>query len=102
MIDAVIRNQQTMMLISKMLIQLISSGLVAVDTGDTHDDDIFYTTFDMLAVILWNCLGGDAPEVYQSYLSKSLKDYQNLMKFMKKELNDRTSNSISLLKMLAP
>ena len=77
MIDAVIRNQQTMTLISKMLIQLISSGLVAVDTGDTHDDDLFYTTFDMLAVILWNCLGGDAPELYTSFIRT--KDFQSLM-----------------------
>lgn len=100
MIDAVIRNQQTMTLISKMLIQLIASGLVAVDTGDTHDDDLFYTTFDMLAVILWNCLGGDAPELYTSFIKQ--KDYQSLMKYMKKEVQERNSNSIASLKMLAP
>ena len=48
--------------ITKLLVKLIANGLVN-SNENSKDDDLFYTTFDMLAVILWSYKGGDFPDL---------------------------------------
>ena len=100
LLDSIIKNQPLFNTVSKLLISLISTGLVSCDSYDVSDDDLFYTCFDILAVLLWNCLGGDAAELYQSQIRT--KDYNSLMRSMRKEIGDRITSSLELFRSLGP
>lgn len=72
--------------ITEILIKLIARGLVNHSESSSHD--LFYTTYDMLAVILWNYLGGDHVDQLPVEMIKS-KEFAYFSKVVLKETDGK-------------
>ena len=108
LLDAVFSKPEMATEITKLLVTLIANGLVSqnsnsqrldgmtdqsqtLESNTTTSNDLFYTTYDMLAVILWNYLGGDCPELLPDDFIKNLKKFYQVSK--KAIINETKSKS---------
>uniref|UniRef100_H2YRP6 Mediator complex subunit Med12 domain-containing protein n=1 Tax=Ciona savignyi TaxID=51511 RepID=H2YRP6_CIOSA len=94
MFDTVMSNSQWTSDVVIMLMTLILSGMVDVQTNI----ELFDVVYDMIAVLLHHTLGGDAINRGEG----SKREYINIVKKMKKEIADRQSESIRRLRQLLP
>ncbi|XP_078488259.1 mediator of RNA polymerase II transcription subunit 12-like protein isoform X1 [Ciona intestinalis] len=94
MFDTVMSNSQWTSDVVVLLMQLIISGMVDVQTNS----ELFDVVYDMIAVLLHHTLGGDCANKGEG----SKREYINIVKKMKKEMGDKQTESIRRLRQLLP
>lgn len=95
MFDMIQKSNQTLTEWSLCLLALISTGVV----DPQLNYELFTTVLDMLCVLIHSTLASDSGEARED----AKKYYQNLMKKLRKEINNEKCNfSINCLKQLVP
>ncbi|NXI37635.1 MD12L protein, partial [Galbula dea] len=98
MFDTVQRSSQWTMDWALLLLQIITSGTVDIQTNN----ELFTTVLDMLGVLINGTLASDLSNASQGGLEENKRAYMNLVKKLKKELGDKRSDSIDKVRQLLP
>ncbi|KAM5165397.1 mediator of RNA polymerase II transcription subunit 12-like protein [Mantella aurantiaca] len=98
MFDTVQRNTQWTSDWAVLLLQIITSGTVDMQTNN----ELFTTVLDMLGVLINGTLASDLSNVSQGSSEENKRAYMNLVKKLKKELGDKRSESIDKVRQLLP
>ncbi|XP_078266596.1 mediator of RNA polymerase II transcription subunit 12-like protein isoform X3 [Rhinoraja longicauda] len=98
MFDTVQRSTQWTTDWALLLLQIITSGTVDVQTNV----ELFTTVLDMLGVLINGTLASDLSSASQGGSEENKRAYMNLVKKLKKELGDKHSESIDKVRQLLP
>ncbi|KAM4772759.1 mediator of RNA polymerase II transcription subunit 12-like protein [Rhinophrynus dorsalis] len=98
MFDTVQRSTQWTADWAVLLLQIITSGTVDMQTNN----ELFTTVLDMLGVLINGTLVSDLSSVSQGGSEENKRAYMNLVKKLKKELGDKRSESIDKVRQLLP
>ncbi|NXB33034.1 MD12L protein, partial [Eulacestoma nigropectus] len=98
MFDTVQRSTQWTTDWALLLLQIITSGTVDLQTND----ELFTTVLDMLGVLINGTLASDLSNASQGGPEENKRAYMNLVKKLKKELGDKRSESIDKVRQLLP
>ncbi|XP_077146875.1 mediator of RNA polymerase II transcription subunit 12-like protein [Ranitomeya variabilis] len=98
MFDTVQRSTQWTADWAVLLLQIITSGSVDIQTNN----ELFTTVLDMLGVLINGTLASDLSSVCQGSSEENKRAYMNLVKKLKKELGDKCSESIDKVRQLLP
>ncbi|XP_059587021.1 mediator of RNA polymerase II transcription subunit 12-like protein isoform X5 [Alligator mississippiensis] len=98
MFDTVQRNTQWTTDWALLLLQIITSGTVDMQTNN----ELFTTVLDMLGVLINGTLASDLSNASQGGSEENKRAYMNLVKKLKKELGDKHSESIDKVRQLLP
>ncbi|XP_077344283.1 mediator of RNA polymerase II transcription subunit 12-like protein isoform X3 [Lithobates pipiens] len=98
MFDTVQRSTQWTADWAVLLLQIITSGTVDLQTNN----ELFTTVLDMLGVLINGTLASDLSNVSQGSSEENKRAYMNLVKKLKKELGDKRSESIDKVRQLLP
>nr|DBA26085.1 TPA: hypothetical protein GDO54_010385 [Pyxicephalus adspersus] len=98
MFDTVQRSTQWTADWAVLLLQIITSGTVEMQTNN----ELFTTVLDMLGVLINGTLASDLSNVSQGSSEENKRAYMNLVKKLKKELGDKHSESIDKVRQLLP
>uniref|UniRef100_A0A4W3IUW1 Mediator complex subunit 12L n=1 Tax=Callorhinchus milii TaxID=7868 RepID=A0A4W3IUW1_CALMI len=98
MFDTVQRSTQWTTDWALLLLQIITSGTVDVQTNN----ELFTTVLDMLGVLINGTLASDMSSASQGGSEENKRAYMNLVKKLKKELGDKHSESINKVRQLLP
>ncbi|XP_072329937.1 mediator of RNA polymerase II transcription subunit 12-like protein isoform X1 [Scyliorhinus torazame] len=98
MFDTVQRSTQWTTDWAVLLLQIITSGTVDVQTNN----ELFTTVLDMLGVLINGTLASDLSSASQGGSEENKRAYMNLVKKLKKELGDKHSESIDKVRQLLP
>ncbi|GCC30344.1 hypothetical protein chiPu_0008794 [Chiloscyllium punctatum] len=98
MFDTVQRSTQWTTDWALLLLQIITSGTVDVQTNN----ELFTTVLDMLGVLINGSLASDLSSTSQGGSEENKRAYMNLVKKLKKELGDKHSESIDKVRQLLP
>nr|XP_033813858.1 mediator of RNA polymerase II transcription subunit 12-like protein isoform X2 [Geotrypetes seraphini] len=98
MFDTVQRSTQWTTDWALLLLQIITSGTVDMQTND----ELFTTVLDMLGVLINGTLASDLSNGSQGNSEENKRAYMNLVKKLKKELGDKRSESIDKVRQLLP
>ncbi|KAM4040633.1 mediator of RNA polymerase II transcription subunit 12-like protein isoform 3-T5 [Anomaloglossus baeobatrachus] len=98
MFDTVQRSTQWTTDWAVLLLQIITSGTVDIQTNN----ELFTTVLDMLGVLINGTLASDLSSVCQGSSEENKRAYMNLVKKLKKELGDKHSESIDKVRQLLP
>uniref|UniRef100_A0A7M4EH02 Mediator complex subunit 12L n=1 Tax=Crocodylus porosus TaxID=8502 RepID=A0A7M4EH02_CROPO len=98
MFDTVQRNTQWTTDWALLLLQIITSGTVDMQTNN----ELFTTVLDMLGVLINGTLASDLSTASQGGSEENKRAYMNLVKKLKKELGDKHSESIDKVRQLLP
>ncbi|XP_042676478.1 mediator of RNA polymerase II transcription subunit 12-like protein isoform X8 [Centrocercus urophasianus] len=98
MFDTVQRSTQWTTDWALLLLQIITSGTVDMQTNN----DLFTTVLDMLGVLINGTLASDLSNASQGGPEENKRAYMNLVKKLKKELGDKRSDSIDKVRQLLP
>ncbi|KAM3930465.1 mediator of RNA polymerase II transcription subunit 12-like protein [Leptodactylus fuscus] len=98
MFDTVQRSTQWTADWAVLLLQIITSGTVDIQTNN----ELFTTVLDMLGVLINGTLASDLSSVCQGSSEENKRAYMNLVKKLKKELGDKRSESIDKVRQLLP
>ncbi|XP_075058072.1 mediator of RNA polymerase II transcription subunit 12-like protein isoform X3 [Mixophyes fleayi] len=96
MFDTVQRSTQRTADWAILLLQIITSGTVDMQTNN----ELFTTVLDMLSVLINKTLASDLSSVPQGSSEENKRAYMNLVKKLKKELGDKQSESIDKVRQL--
>ncbi|XP_063772126.1 mediator of RNA polymerase II transcription subunit 12-like protein isoform X2 [Pseudophryne corroboree] len=96
MFDTVQRSTQRTADWAILLLQIITSGTVDLQTNN----ELFTTVLDMLSVLINKTLASDLSSVSQGSSEENKRAYMNLVKKLKKELGDKRSESIDKVRQL--
>ncbi|KAM6258203.1 mediator of RNA polymerase II transcription subunit 12-like protein [Porphyrio hochstetteri] len=98
MFDTVQRSTQWTTDWALLLLQIITSGTVDMQTNN----ELFTTVLDMLGVLINGTLASDLSSASQGGPEENKRAYMNLVKKLKKELGDKRSESIDRVRQLLP
>ncbi|NXU51187.1 MD12L protein, partial [Turnix velox] len=98
MFDTVQRSTQWTTDWALLLLQIITSGTVDMQTNN----ELFTTVLDMLGVLINGTLASDLSNASQGGPEENKRAYMNLVKKLKKELGDKQSESIDKVRQLLP
>ncbi|KAM3835504.1 LOW QUALITY PROTEIN: mediator of RNA polymerase II transcription subunit 12-like protein [Vipera latastei] len=98
MFDTVQRSPQWTTDWALLLLQIITSGTVDMQTNN----ELFTTVLDMLSVLINGTLASDLSMASQMGSEENKRAYMNLVKKLKKELGDKSSESIDKVRQLLP
>ncbi|KAJ6669387.1 hypothetical protein lerEdw1_008196, partial [Lerista edwardsae] len=98
MFDTVQRSTQWTTDWALLLLQIITSGTVDMQTNN----ELFTTVLDMLSVLINGTLASDLSNASQVGSEENKRAYMNLVKKLKKELGDKCSESIDKVRQLLP
>ncbi|NWW53563.1 MD12L protein, partial [Pedionomus torquatus] len=98
MFDTVQRSTQWTTDWALLLLQIITSGTVDIQTNN----ELFTTVLDMLGVLINGTLASDLSNASQGGPEENKRAYMNLVKKLKKELGDKRSESIDKVRQLLP
>ncbi|KAJ7402236.1 Mediator of RNA polymerase II transcription subunit 12-like protein [Pitangus sulphuratus] len=98
MFDTVQRSTQWTTEWALLLLQIITSGTVDLQTNN----ELFTTVLDMLGVLINGTLASDLSNASQGGPEENKRAYMNLVKKLKKELGDKRSESIEKVRQLLP
>ncbi|XP_065496636.1 mediator of RNA polymerase II transcription subunit 12-like protein [Caloenas nicobarica] len=98
MFDTVQRSTQWTTDWALLLLQIITSGTVDLQTNN----ELFTTVLDMLSVLINGTLASDLSNASQGGPEENKRAYMNLVKKLKKELGDKHSESIDGVRQLLP
>ncbi|KAM6443082.1 mediator of RNA polymerase II transcription subunit 12-like protein isoform 3-T3 [Liasis olivaceus] len=98
MFDTVQRSTQWTTDWALLLLQIITSGTVDMQTNN----ELFTTVLDMLSVLINGTLASDLSIASQMGSEENKRAYMNLVKKLKKELGDKCSESIDKVRQLLP
>uniref|UniRef100_A0A672VEX3 Mediator complex subunit 12L n=1 Tax=Strigops habroptila TaxID=2489341 RepID=A0A672VEX3_STRHB len=98
MFDTVQRSTQWTTDWALLLLQIITSGTVDLQTNN----ELFTTVLDMLGVLINGTLASDLSNASQGGPEENKRAYMNLVKKLKKELGDKRSESIDKVRQLLP
>ncbi|XP_072852174.2 mediator of RNA polymerase II transcription subunit 12-like protein isoform X3 [Pogona vitticeps] len=98
MFDTVQRSTQWTADWALLLLQIITSGTVDIQTNN----ELFTTVLDMLSVLINGTLASDLSSASQVGSEENKRAYMNLVKKLKKELGDKCSESIDKVRQLLP
>ncbi|NWT84489.1 MD12L protein, partial [Lanius ludovicianus] len=98
MFDTVQRSTQWTTDWALLLLQIITSGTVDLQTNN----ELFTTVLDMLGVLINGTLALDLSNASQGGPEENKRAYMNLVKKLKKELGDKRSESIDKVRQLLP
>ncbi|XP_072474419.1 mediator of RNA polymerase II transcription subunit 12-like protein isoform X5 [Notamacropus eugenii] len=98
MFDTVQRSTQWTTDWALLLLQIITSGTVDMQTNN----ELFTTVLDMLGVLINGTLASDLSSSSQGGAEENKRAYMNLVKKLKKELGDKRSESIDKVRQLLP
>ncbi|NXL98144.1 MD12L protein, partial [Tyrannus savana] len=98
MFDTVQRSTQWTTEWALLLLQIITSGTVDLQTNN----ELFTTVLDMLGVLINGTLASDLSNASQGGPEENKRAYMNLVKKLKKELGDKRSESIDKVRQLLP
>uniref|UniRef100_A0A669Q4M3 Mediator complex subunit 12L n=1 Tax=Phasianus colchicus TaxID=9054 RepID=A0A669Q4M3_PHACC len=98
MFDTVQRSTQWTTDWALLLLQIITSGTVDMQTNN----ELFTTVLDMLGVLINGTLASDLSSASQGGPEENKRAYMNLVKKLKKELGDKRSDSIDKVRQLLP
>ncbi|XP_034988306.2 mediator of RNA polymerase II transcription subunit 12-like protein isoform X3 [Zootoca vivipara] len=98
MFDTVQRSTQWTTDWALLLLQIITSGTVDMQTNN----ELFTTVLDMLSVLINGTLASDLSNATQVGSEENKRAYMNLVKKLKKELGDKCSESIDKVRQLLP
>ncbi|NXD14568.1 MD12L protein, partial [Nothocercus nigrocapillus] len=98
MFDTVQRSTQGTTDWALLLLQIITSGTVEMQTNK----ELFTTVLDMLGVLINGTLASDLSNASQGGPEENKRAYMNLVKKLKKELGDKHSESIDRVRQLLP
>ncbi|KAK4820489.1 hypothetical protein QYF61_027950 [Mycteria americana] len=98
MFDTVQRSTQWTTEWALLLLQIITSGTVDMQTNN----ELFTTVLDMLGVLINGTLASDLSNASQGGPEENKRAYMNLVKKLKKELGDKRSESIDKVRQLLP
>ncbi|NXG58703.1 MD12L protein, partial [Hemiprocne comata] len=98
MFDTVQRSTQGTTDWALLLLQIITSGTVDMQTNN----ELFTTVLDMLGVLINGTLASDLSNASQGGPEENKRAYMNLVKKLKKELGDKRSESIDRVRQLLP
>uniref|UniRef100_A0A8D2Q7F1 Mediator complex subunit 12L n=1 Tax=Varanus komodoensis TaxID=61221 RepID=A0A8D2Q7F1_VARKO len=98
MFDTVQRSTQWTTDWALLLLQIITSGTVDMQTNN----ELFTTVLDMLSVLINGTLASDLSNASQMGSEENKRAYMNLVKKLKKELGDKCSESIDKVRQLLP
>ncbi|XP_069753552.1 mediator of RNA polymerase II transcription subunit 12-like protein isoform X2 [Narcine bancroftii] len=98
MFDTVQRSSQWTTDLALLLLQIVTSGTVDVQTNI----ELFTTVLDMLGVLINGTLASDLSSASQGGSEENKRAYMNLVKKLKKELGDKHSESIDKVRQLLP
>ncbi|XP_071609029.1 mediator of RNA polymerase II transcription subunit 12-like protein isoform X9 [Heliangelus exortis] len=98
MFDTVQRSTQWTTDWALLLLQIITSGTVDMQTNN----ELFTTVLDMLGVLINGTLASDLSSASQGGPEENKRAYMNLVKKLKKELGDKRSASIDRVRQLLP
>uniref|UniRef100_A0A8C8SFF5 Mediator complex subunit 12L n=1 Tax=Pelusios castaneus TaxID=367368 RepID=A0A8C8SFF5_9SAUR len=98
MFDTVQRSTQWTTDWALLLLQIITSGTVDMQTNN----ELFTTVLDMLGVLINGTLASDLSNASQGGSEENKRAYMNLVKKLKKELGDKCSGSIDKVRQLLP
>ncbi|XP_077204785.1 mediator of RNA polymerase II transcription subunit 12-like protein isoform X2 [Paroedura picta] len=98
MFDTVQRSTQWTTDWALLLLQIITSGTVDMQTNN----ELFTTVLDMLSVLINGTLASDLSNASQIGAEENKRAYMNLVKKLKKELGDKCSESIDKVRQLLP
>uniref|UniRef100_A0A8C6Y1A0 Mediator complex subunit 12L n=1 Tax=Naja naja TaxID=35670 RepID=A0A8C6Y1A0_NAJNA len=98
MFDTVQRSTQWTTDWALLLLQIITSGTVDMQTNN----ELFTTVLDMLSVLINGTLASDLSIASQMGSEENKRAYMNLVKKLKKELGDKSSESIDKVRQLLP
>uniref|UniRef100_A0A452IWQ1 Uncharacterized protein n=1 Tax=Gopherus agassizii TaxID=38772 RepID=A0A452IWQ1_9SAUR len=98
MFDTVQRSTQWTTDWALLLLQIITSGTVDMQTNN----ELFTTVLDMLGVLINGTLASDLSNASQGGSEENKRAYMNLVKKLKKELGDKCSESIDKVRQLLP
>ncbi|NXC41533.1 MD12L protein, partial [Penelope pileata] len=98
MFDTVQRSTQWTTDWALLLLQIITSGTVDMQTNN----ELFTTVLDMLGVLINGTLASDLSNASQGGPEENKRAYMNLVKKLKKELGDKRSESIDRVRQLLP
>uniref|UniRef100_A0A8D0EXY2 Mediator complex subunit 12L n=1 Tax=Strix occidentalis caurina TaxID=311401 RepID=A0A8D0EXY2_STROC len=98
MFDTVQRSTQWTTDWALLLLQIITSGTVDMQTNN----ELFTTVLDMLGVLINGTLASDLSNASQGGPEENKRAYMNLVKKLKKELGDKRSESIDKVRQLLP
>ncbi|EMP37986.1 Mediator of RNA polymerase II transcription subunit 12-like protein [Chelonia mydas] len=98
MFDTVQRSTQWTTDWALLLLQIITSGTVDMQTNN----ELFTTVLDMLGVLINGTLASDLSNASQGGSEENKRAYMNLVKKLKKELGDKFSESIDKVRQLLP
>uniref|UniRef100_A0A663MCW4 Mediator complex subunit 12L n=1 Tax=Athene cunicularia TaxID=194338 RepID=A0A663MCW4_ATHCN len=98
MFDTVQRSTQWTTDWALLLLQIITSGTVDMQTNN----ELFTTVLDMLGVLINGTLASDLSSASQGGPEENKRAYMNLVKKLKKELGDKRSESIDKVRQLLP
>nr|XP_034988306.1 mediator of RNA polymerase II transcription subunit 12-like protein isoform X2 [Zootoca vivipara] len=98
MFDTVQRSTQWTTDWALLLLQIITSGTVDMQTNN----ELFTTVLDMLSVLINGTLASDLSNATQVGSEENKRAYVNLVKKLKKELGDKCSESIDKVRQLLP
>ncbi|XP_040285885.1 mediator of RNA polymerase II transcription subunit 12-like protein [Bufo bufo] len=98
MFDTVQRSTQWTADWAVLLLQIITSGTVDMQTNN----ELFTTVLDMLGVLINGTLASDLSSVCQGSSEENKRAYMNLVKKLKKEIGDKRSESIDKVRQLLP
>ncbi|XP_041119222.1 mediator of RNA polymerase II transcription subunit 12-like protein isoform X5 [Polyodon spathula] len=98
MFDTVQRSTQWTTDWALLLLQMITSGTVDMQTNN----ELFTTGLDMLGVLINGTLASDLSNASQTGSEENKRAYVNLVRKLKKELGDKHSESIDKVRQLLP
>uniref|UniRef100_F6T2D4 Mediator complex subunit 12L n=1 Tax=Monodelphis domestica TaxID=13616 RepID=F6T2D4_MONDO len=98
MFDTVQRSTQWTTDWALLLLQIITSGTVDMQTNN----ELFTTVLDMLGVLINGTLASDLSSSSQGGAEENKRAYMNLVKKLNKELGDKRSESIDKVRQLLP
>uniref|UniRef100_H3A096 Mediator complex subunit 12L n=1 Tax=Latimeria chalumnae TaxID=7897 RepID=H3A096_LATCH len=98
MFDTVQRSTQWTSDWALLLLQIITSGTVDIQTNN----ELFTAVLDMLGVLINGTLAFDLSNASQGGSEENKRAYMNLVKKLKKELGDKHSESIDKVRQLLP
>ncbi|XP_061493052.1 mediator of RNA polymerase II transcription subunit 12-like protein [Rhineura floridana] len=98
MFDTVQRSTQWTTDWALLLLQIITSGTVDMQTNN----ELFTTVLDMLSMLINGTLASDLSNASQVGSEENKRAYMNLVKKLKKELGDKCSESIDKVRQLLP
>ncbi|RXM29446.1 Mediator of RNA polymerase II transcription subunit 12-like protein [Acipenser ruthenus] len=98
MFDTVQRSTQWTTDWALLLLQMITSGTVDMQTNN----ELFTTGLDMLGVLINGTLASDLSNASQTGSEENKRAYMNLVRKLKKELGDKHSESIDKVRQLLP